>query len=65
MPQAKTLNIMANRKPALHLVDTRKLDRTEWLEIRKTGIGASDAAAVVGLSPYKSPLDGQQRRQFF
>ena len=52
---------LANRKPdsrpALRLVDTRKLDRTEWLEVRKTGIGASDAAAAVGLSPYKSPLE--------
>lgn len=30
--------------------------RAVWLQERKTGIGASDAAAVFGLSPYKSPL---------
>jgi putative phage-type endonuclease len=30
--------------------------REAWLEKRKSGIGASDAAAVFGLSPYKSPL---------
>lgn len=44
-------------RPALRLVDTRKMERTEWLEVRKTGIGASDAAAAVGLSPYKSQLE--------
>lgn len=27
----------------------------EWLEIRKAGLGASDIAAVVGVSPYKTP----------
>ena len=29
-------------------------DRTEWLEHRRDGIGASDAAAVLGVSPWKS-----------
>ena len=29
-------------------------DRAEWLEIRRGYIGGSDAAAVIGLSPYKS-----------
>jgi len=32
-------------------------DREEWLAERKTGIGGSDAAAVLGVSPYKSALD--------
>lgn len=31
--------------------------RQNWLEVRKTGIGGSDAAAVLGLSPWRSPLD--------
>jgi putative phage-type endonuclease len=44
-------------RPALRLVNTRKLARTDWLAVRKTGIGGSDAAAAVGLSPYKSPLE--------
>lgn len=44
-------------RPALRLVDTRKLEYVDWLEVRKTGIGASDAAAAVGLSPYKSQLE--------
>ncbi len=30
--------------------------REEWLELRKQGIGGSDAAAVMGLSKWSSPL---------
>lgn len=30
--------------------------RDEWLDERKSGIGASEAAIVLGLSPWKSPL---------
>ena len=29
-------------------------DRVEWLEARKDGLGASDAAALLGLSPWKT-----------
>jgi len=29
----------------------------EWLELRTKGVGGSDAAAVVGLNPYRTPLD--------
>lgn len=29
--------------------------REEWLELRKKGIGGSDAATIVGLNQYKSP----------
>lgn len=45
------------KQSALRLVDTRALDRDQWLEVRKCGIGSSDAAAAVGLSPYKSQLE--------
>ena len=31
--------------------------RAEWLEGRRKGIGGSDVAAVLGISPYKTPLD--------
>jgi putative phage-type endonuclease len=44
-------------RPALRLVDTRRIERADWLEVRKNGIGGSDAAAAVGLSPYKSQLE--------
>ena len=43
-------------RPALRLVKTQNLPRKQWLEIRQGGIGSSDAAAAVGLNPYKSPL---------
>ncbi len=46
-----------DRQTALRLVDTKKLDRKQWLQVRKGGIGSSDAAAAVGLNPYKSPLE--------
>ncbi|WP_124093531.1 YqaJ viral recombinase family protein [Burkholderia gladioli] len=44
-------------RPALRLVDTKDLSRSEWLEVRKSGIGGSDAAAAIGLNPYMSPLE--------
>lgn len=47
----------SDTRPALRLIDTRKIERADWLEVRKQGIGGSDAAAAVGLSPYKSPLE--------
>ncbi len=42
---------------ALRLVSTKDMSREDWLAVRKQGIGASDAAAAVGLSPYQSPLE--------
>ncbi|KWH22645.1 YqaJ viral recombinase family protein [Burkholderia multivorans] len=45
------------RRPALKLVRTGELSREDWLEVRRTGIGGSDAAAAVGLNPYMSPLE--------
>ena len=44
-------------RPALRLVDTKGLAREDWLAVRRTGIGGSDAAAAVGLSPYMSQLE--------
>lgn len=44
-------------RPALRLVSTRELNRQQWLEVRRGGIGSSDAAAAVGLNPYKSMLE--------
>lgn len=32
-------------------------DRAIWLDTRRRGIGGSDVAAILGLSPWKSPLD--------
>jgi len=46
-----------SKRNALRLVSTRGMARAKWLEVRKGGIGSSDAAAAVGLSPYKSQLE--------
>lgn len=45
------------KRPALRLVETKDMPREDWLSVRKSGIGGSDAAAAVGLSPYMSPLE--------
>lgn len=41
---------------ATRIVDTTILDHTEWLTARRDGIGGSDAAAICGLSKWKSPF---------
>ena len=33
-----------------------KMSHEEWLALRKTGLGGSDAGAVCGLNPYSSPM---------
>ena len=37
-------------------VSLQGVKRNEWLNLRKTGLGGSDAGAVCGLNPYSSPL---------
>lgn len=44
-------------RSALRLISTKALPREDWLQIRKQGIGSSDAGAAVGLNPYKSQLE--------
>lgn len=39
------------------LADTKKLSHEDWLKLRKKGIGGSDASAVCGLNPWRSPID--------
>ena len=41
---------------AIRLASTTTLSREAWLQIRQQGLGSSDAAVAIGLSPYKSPL---------
>lgn len=41
---------------AIVLSSTKNMDRADWLEMRKKGIGGSDVAAIAGLSKYKSPV---------
>ena len=42
---------------AVTLAKTLDMPREQWLELRKKGIGGSDAAAIVGLDRYRSPFD--------
>ena len=42
---------------AIVLADTTGMSRETWLEMRKKGIGGSDAAIVCGLSKWKSPVE--------
>jgi len=51
----------------------RPKDRAEWLEYRKSGIGSSEVASILGLNPFETPyqlwrrkrgLDGPQDETF-
>lgn len=57
MNNALKLQRQDRPKPALKLVKTNDLSREDWLSVRKGGVGSSDAAAAVGLNPYKSQLE--------
>lgn len=37
------------------IANTAKMEREEWLKLRKGGLGGSDAAGVAGVSKYTSP----------
>ena len=39
------------------LADTSGLSREEWLAYRRMGIGGSDAAAILGISPFRTAAD--------
>lgn len=39
----------------LHKISIKEMSREQWLEVRRNGIGGSDAAAIVGLNNYSSP----------
>ena len=41
----------------LVLVDTADLSEDVWLEYRRRGIGGSDAAAILGVSPFATARD--------
>lgn len=39
------------------MISTEGLSREEWLAYRRKGIGGSDAAAVLGISPFRTGVD--------
>ena len=51
-------NTVAKRTvTAKRLANTKNMQYQEWLEVRKQGIGSSDAATACGLNPYMSMLE--------
>ena len=44
-------------KSAKRLAEIKELTHQDWLAVRNTGIGGSDAAAACGLNPYMSMLE--------
>lgn len=43
-------------------VKTKDLSRTDWLKLRQSGIGGSDIAAIMGISPYATAYDVYQSK---
>lgn len=40
----------------MEYASTKNMSREEWLQARRNGIGGSDAAAIMGASPWSTPL---------
>ncbi|KYG89026.1 hypothetical protein A0U40_13445 [[Bacillus] sp. KCTC 13219] len=38
----------------MEVISTKEMSRLEWLQLRKSGIGGSDAAVILGFNNYKS-----------
>ena len=43
-------------------IKTTNLSREEWLKLRQSGIGGSDIAAIIGVSPYATAYDIYQSK---
>lgn len=41
---------------AIKIKNVNDISHKEWLELRKLGIGGSDAGAIAGMNPWKSPF---------
>lgn len=56
------------RIKGVDFLSTKAMTRDKWLEVRRRGIGGSDAGAIMGLNKYSSPLvvyyDKKGLRQF-
>ena len=50
-------NFILRRKCMQRVVQTDNLTYEQWRMLRKNGIGGSDAAAILGVSPFKSVLE--------
>lgn len=57
LPQPTQPTKPTRSSSAKRLANTKELNYQQWLEVRKQGIGSSDAAAACGLNPYMSMLE--------
>ena len=60
LKQNKTVDKPIQPKTSImpkRLINTKDLSREDWLEVRRQGIGSSDAAAACGIHPYLSMLE--------
>lgn len=42
---------------AIRLVNTLDMSSNEWLKHRRDGIGGSDSSVIMGINPWRSPMD--------
>ncbi|WP_245107235.1 MULTISPECIES: YqaJ viral recombinase family protein [unclassified Acinetobacter] len=56
-PPQTALTARSQQNSAKRLAKTKGMNREQWLQIRKQGIGSSDAAAACGLNPHMSMLE--------
>ena len=48
----------------VNFTSTEGLSREDWLKLRTTGIGGSDAGAILGLNKYSTPLSVYLAKKF-
>lgn len=53
----KDLQLTVNGKVQLNHMGEPIMDEKAWLKLRKTGIGGSDTASILGISPWRSKLE--------
>ena len=51
------LGINLDYEPQVNVPDIEAITHDEWLESRKSGIGGSDAGAIMGVNHYSSPTE--------
>jgi len=47
---------MKGKQVMYQKISTAEMSREDWMRLRKSGIGGSDAGAVCGVNPYSSPM---------
>ena len=49
--------MIATRKAPIEVVSTENMPEKEWLDWRRKGIGGSEVATLMGLSPFMTARD--------